>query len=98
MLFQGRGEPQREVARAFFKTNRDALFARLPKDSATGSLAGFADVFAGCDAATRDEAAAYMQATFAAFPGGDRTVAQAIESMDQCIARKALLAPQLERW
>ncbi|MCE9576227.1 MAG: M1 family metallopeptidase [Deltaproteobacteria bacterium] len=46
-----------------------------------------------CDPVTRDEVARYATETFAAFPAGPRRVAQAIEAMDQCIARRAALAP-----
>ncbi len=49
-----------------------------------------------CDPARRDEVAAWLQAQFAAPEDlGALGVAQAIEEMDQCIATRAALAPQL---
>lgn len=40
----------------------------------------------------------YVTTTFAKLPGGKRTVEQAIEGMDQCIARRTLIEPELRRW
>jgi hypothetical protein len=31
-------------------------------------------------------------------PGGARTVQQAIEAMDQCIARRKLVEPEIRGW
>jgi hypothetical protein len=31
-------------------------------------------------------------------PGGARTVQQAIEGMDQCIARRKLMEPEIRSW
>ena len=39
-----------------------------------------------------------MTKHFASMPGGARTVKQAIESMDQCIASKQLLEPEIRAW
>ncbi len=96
LLYSGRYDPQEDVARAFFREHQDALLARMPTNF--GAKARLAHIFAVCEAARRDDAAAYMRATFASFEGGARTVSQAIERMDQCIARKAVMAPQLARW
>ena len=39
-----------------------------------------------------------MTRTFAGFPGGARTVRQAIEDMDQRLARGALIESELRGW
>jgi hypothetical protein len=51
-----------------------------------------------CDPARRDELAAYVTQHFATASAGVRPVKQAIEGMDNCIARKRLLEPSLRAW
>ncbi len=91
--------PERELAERFVRDHLDTLLARFPKDATTGGGAVFASLFTGaCEPARRDELAAFVTTRFASLPGGARIVAQAIESMDQCIAWKAQVGPQVERW
>ena len=40
----------------------------------------------------------YVKKTFAPLPAGARTTQQAIEGMDQCIARRALLESEVKAW
>jgi len=99
MLFGANVETSRVTAQQFFQANQGALMKRLPSESSTGGSAWLAYVFtASCSAKRRDEIARYVTDTFAGLPGGPRTVRQAIEGMDQCIARRALLVPELRRW
>jgi hypothetical protein len=46
----------------------------------------------------RAEIVDYVNRTFAGMPGGARTVQQAIEGMDHCIARRQLVDPELRAW
>ena len=39
-----------------------------------------------------------VHAAFDSFPGAARPIAQAIEGMDQCIARRAIFVPELRAW
>ena len=92
-------EATREVDEAFFRAHADELLARMPKDEVNGGAAGFAYMFTGsCDARRRDEAADYITKHFGSLPGGDRVVKQAIEAMDQCIASRAALDPEIRAW
>jgi len=92
-------EPERTQAEAYVREHVDALLARLPVGGTTGSMSVYAAMFtSACDPARRDEIVRFVTATFAGLTGGARDVAQRIESMDQCIAQRATLTPQLDRW
>ena len=90
---QVRGEPRNvAAAAAFLRAHFDRIVGAAPEEA----RARFVPVVTRtCDPATRDEVARYATEAFAGFPGGPRRVAQAIESMDQCIARRAALAPAI---
>jgi alanyl aminopeptidase len=85
-------DPASESAGASFaRAHLDEIAARLPPEWA-GGLA-FAVSF-DCDPATRD-AAAKAAESLRKLAGAPRSVDQAIERMDECIAQKALQAPGL---
>ena len=99
MVFGGSTEPNRAIAREFFKTHMDAIMARLPKDETASPLAIVSAVFtSACDATRRDATADYVTKTFAKLAGGERIVKQQIEAMDQCIARRKVIEPELRAW
>jgi len=84
---------------AFFRAHRTELMKRIPADEVTGTLGRLTHIFTRrCDASQRDEAVRYMTDAFESMPGGNRVVHQAIERLDQCIANRALLAPQVRAW
>ena len=83
----------RDLTYAFVKENYDALAARLPEEY----VAGLARVGAAyCDPVHRQEVAAFFTERTAKAPGGTRTLAQVLESVDLCIAFKAAQGPSLE--
>ncbi|HEY6175362.1 MAG TPA: M1 family metallopeptidase, partial [Kofleriaceae bacterium] len=83
----------------FIRDHLDALLKRLPSDGTTTGQAFLAYAFAAsCSAEQRDEVVAYVNKTFAGLPGGARTVQQAIEGMDQCIARRKLMDAEIRSW
>jgi alanyl aminopeptidase len=89
----------RLVAQQFFREHQDSILARLPKDETTEPLAGYARVFTStCKADQREAIAAYVLRTFGKLPGGELVVKQELEEMDQCIARRAVLEPELRAW
>ena len=99
MLFAPETEPTRLVAQSFFRRHQDELLARMPKDEVAGTAAEMTTVFtSSCDAARRNEVVEYVDKEFATLPGGARAVKQAIESMDQCIASKQMLEPEIRAW
>jgi alanyl aminopeptidase len=99
LAFGARDEINRTTSRQFIRDHKDELLKRIPADSTTGSQAFLAHVFTGnCKAEQRDEIADYVTRTFAGLPGGARTVKQAIEEMDQCIARRKLIEPEIRSW
>ncbi len=92
-------EPSRLAAQQFFRDHQAELLKRVPLDSPTGGAASIASLFTdSCSAARRDELAGYVTATFSKLPGGSRMVTQAIETMDQCIARRAAVEPAIRAW
>jgi alanyl aminopeptidase len=96
LLWGWPNEASRAVAEKFLRENEKALLARLPQDEVTGSVAGLAGVFtSACDAKRRDEIADYVTKHYAGVAGGDRIVKQAIEGMDQCIASRAMIEPEI---
>jgi cytosol alanyl aminopeptidase len=99
MLFGADRRANRLVAQQFVKENKDALMKRIPSDGTTGGQSWLAYVFtSSCSAESRDEVVAYVNLNFAGLAGGERIVKQAIEGMDQCIARRKLLEPEIRSW
>jgi cytosol alanyl aminopeptidase len=81
------------------RDNLDAVMARVPPEGATGGNAELAWIFThSCDSARRDEVERYVRTHFEKLEGGKRTVAQALESMDVCIAERAARRPELQQW
>jgi alanyl aminopeptidase len=99
MLFAANREANHVVAQQFVRDNRDALMKRLPSDGTVTGQAWLAFVMtAACSPDRRDETVEYVTTNFAKLPGGARTVQQAVEAMDQCIARRKLIEPELRDW
>jgi len=99
LLFAGATEANRDAGRAFFKAHQQEIIDRLPHDGTASQVAGFAYLFAGtCRAGERAAVVDYITKTFASLPAGARTVRQATEGMDQCIARRAILEPEIKAW
>jgi alanyl aminopeptidase len=83
------------VAEAFLREHLAALLARMP----AGKAADLVEVVtASCDAGKRADAATWARDHIEPLDGGVRTSAQALEQMDQCIARRAAMGPELEAW
>jgi cytosol alanyl aminopeptidase len=92
-------EPERTLVEGWVRDHLAELDARIPHESTSGGSAVYAGLFTNaCDPARRDEIAAFVQKTFAKVPGAERELAQHIEGMDQCIAYRARVRPQVEAW
>jgi alanyl aminopeptidase len=99
VLFGGEEEANRVAAQRFFQDHKDEILKRMPSDGTASGPASFVEVFTqSCAAERRDEIVDYVTRTFAAMPGGARTVQQAVERMDQCIARRQLIEPEIRGW
>lgn len=96
ILLAADGAAQRESMRGFFRDHQAEFLTRFPASFATST--NLLPSLVGCDAATRDRDAAYLRSTFGAHPNAGPVLEQAIERMDQCIARRAALEPGLRRW
>jgi hypothetical protein len=88
------------VSERFARAHKDALMARLPKESVTGGIGGLYIrlLTATCDAGKRAEVEKYLRENFESLPGGKREIAQGLEAMDHCIAERAQLMPSLRGW
>jgi hypothetical protein len=99
MLWGAEEDANRAVARQFFREHKDAILKRIPTDGTTGGQSWLAYVFtAGCTPDQREEVADYVTANFAQQQGGARVVHQALENLDQCVARRQLIEPELRVW
>ena len=99
MLFETSTEATRAIAEQFFRAHEAELANRMPQDEVAGGLVGVSRLFtSACDEARRDEIADYVTKHFGALPGGDRVVKQELERMNQCIASRKVLEPQLRGW
>ncbi|HET7504099.1 MAG TPA: M1 family aminopeptidase [Kofleriaceae bacterium] len=112
MLFGGAGGDRRNpglntgideaslvVSQQFFRDHQAAIMKSMPQDGTSGPFARLSALFTEtCQADQREAITTYVKQTFASLPGGSRTVAQTLEQMDQCIARRALLEPELRSW
>ena len=97
MLGQGSTDALRANAQQFFRDHADEILRRMPHDETRGP--GLSGVFtATCKAERRDEIVAYVTRTFGTLPGGPHKVKESIEAMDQCIARRKILEPEIRGW
>jgi cytosol alanyl aminopeptidase len=95
----GGSEENLAASQAFFREHQAEIMKRLPRDGTSGPFARISGLFTQtCDADQRAQVTEYVKATFAALPGGARIVAQNLEQMDQCIARRKLLEPEVRAW
>jgi alanyl aminopeptidase len=98
LLTAGRTYALRAAVGAYFREHLDQLLARFP-DRGDHTTAGFASLFLGsCDAARRDDVAAFVNQAFGSYIGAERVIAQGLEGFDICVARRRLLAPRFEAW
>ncbi|HSK05553.1 MAG TPA: M1 family aminopeptidase, partial [Kofleriaceae bacterium] len=99
MLYGARTQANLAVAQQFFRDHAAAIMKRVPSAETATPFARMSGLFtATCRAEERDAVAAYVKATFAPLPGGPRIVRQNLERMDQCIASRALLEPEVKAW
>jgi hypothetical protein len=95
----GGREANLAVMQQFFRDHQDAIQKAMPQGGTASGFTRLSALFTEtCDAAKRDEVVEYVNKTFAALPGGKRTVAQNVEQMDQCIERKKQLEPEVRAW
>ncbi|HEY0189516.1 MAG TPA: M1 family metallopeptidase [Kofleriaceae bacterium] len=87
------------VAQQFFRDHQAQIMKSIPEDGTAGAASTIGALFTQtCRADQRDAITAYVQQTFGSLPGGARTVAQFLEEMDLCIARRTTLEPQVRGW
>jgi cytosol alanyl aminopeptidase len=99
LLFSYSNEAQRDNNEKFFLSRFDELMKLLPNESTTSSAAEYVYVLTSvCKAERRAEVATTADRLFGKMTGAKMTISQALEGMDQCIARRAVFVPQLQAW
>jgi alanyl aminopeptidase len=87
------------VSQAFFRDHQAELMKAMPQDGTAGPFARLSGLYTEtCQADQRDAVTAYIKQTFGTLPGGNRTISQNLEKMDQCIARRQQLEPEIRGW
>jgi alanyl aminopeptidase len=95
LLELGSQRETRRLAFDFLRSHYGALTARLPQGTFS-PVAYFPAVAAGlCTAEARREIESFFEPRAAAVEGGPRILEQALESVDQCLARKRAQGPSL---
>jgi alanyl aminopeptidase len=99
ILTRTRSEANRALAEAFFRTHSAALLARMPQDEVAGTLGGVVRLFTNaCDPARRDDIVKEITTRFGDRPGAPHVIAESTEQLDQCIASRRLLEPEIRGW
>jgi alanyl aminopeptidase len=80
------------IAYGFLKEHFDALLSKLPREYGA-SLPSMGASF--CDAQHRDDLGAFLRPRLAASPGAPRSLDQAIEKIDLCIAEQKAQGPRI---
>ena len=87
------------AAQAFFRAHAAEILGRMPKDATKDGVGALSALFTRtCRADQRDAIATYVTRELSHYPGAKLLVAQSIETMDQCIARRTRIEPQLRAW
>jgi alanyl aminopeptidase len=87
------------ISQEFFREHQAEIMKTMPQDGTSGPFARISGLFTGtCDAGQRDAIVGYVKKTFGSMAGGSRIIAQNLEQMDQCIARRKLIEPEIRAW
>jgi alanyl aminopeptidase len=90
------GPETRRMPFDFVRRNLDALLKTLPREVGADYAAYLPRVGSGfCTASDRAELEAFFQPKVEQYSGGPRTLAQTLERIDLCIARRQALGPSL---
>jgi alanyl aminopeptidase len=90
------GPESRRLPFEFVKQNLDALLKKLPREVGSDYAAYLPNVGSGfCTAADRADLAEFFQPKVEQYSGGPRILAQTLERIDLCIARRQALQPGL---
>jgi alanyl aminopeptidase len=95
----GDGDAGLVSSQTFFREHQAEIMKTMPQDGTSGPFARLSGLFtATCRADQREAITEYVKKTFGALPGGKRIIAQNLEQMDQCIARREQLEPEIRAW
>ncbi len=99
LLFATSSEPTRAVAEQFYRDHAKELHKRMPHDEVSGGLVQLVELFtAACDPARRDAIVSELETRFGGEVGARRILAQMTEGLDQCLARRLALTPDVRGW
>lgn len=89
-------EDQRDETWEWLKTNYDKIYARLPKHHAGNALLSTGSVF--CDEAHAADVEAFFKPKVDKIEGGPRTLAQNLEDVRLCSARRKVQEPKVREF
>jgi len=93
------GDATLAVAQTFFREHQADIMKSMPQDGTSGPFARISGLFtATCRAEQRDAITDYIKKTFGELPGARRVIAQNLEQMDECIARRKQVEPEIRTW
>jgi alanyl aminopeptidase len=97
LLFGPRAYPEtRELPFQFVEQNIDKLLAVIPREVGEDYAAYLPFVGGGfCDASHRDAIQKFFADRVKSFTGGPRNLAQTLEQIDLCIAKRKAMGPEL---
>jgi len=100
LLFGPLAYPEtRELPFLFVKKNLNALLSRLPREIGGDFAASLPETGkAFCDAGHRDQLNSFFADRVKQYSGGERILAQTLESIDQCIAQSKALGPEYAKF
>lgn len=99
IVFGSSTETTRALAERFYRDHTADIDRRLQIDEGIAMPSAVAELFTdACDAKRRDEIVGYLEQKFAGRPGGEFFVKQQAERLDQCIASRELLEPEIRAW
>lgn len=98
IVFGATTPPTRALAENFYRAHEAEWDQRLPADASRPSSAIAQLLVSACDAKRRDEIATFLKQFFSSRSGGEQLARQSIERLDQCIASRQMLEPEIRAW
>lgn len=99
IVFGATTEPTRALAEKFYRAHEAEWDKRLPADEVSRTLPAVAQLLvSACEPKRRDEIATYVKQIFSGRSGGEQVAKQHVERLDQCIASRHMLEPEIRAW
>lgn len=99
IVFAPTNKATRALAEKFYRDHKTECDQRWPADEVSGALSAVTELLTfACDAKQRDAIVEYLAKNISGQSGGERVVKEQTERLDQCIASRRMLAPEIRAW